>query len=97
VAYVEHGQSSTALEVARTAGRIVLTFVPVILLKNHGSRKYLQLADVHGLPTSEEKKQDLLKRIRQRTIFFHVLLAIPAILFWGVIVASIERTPLTGR
>lgn len=39
----------------------------------------------------------LLKRIRNRTILFHILLSIPATLFWATIVASMERTPLTGR
>ncbi|THV03247.1 hypothetical protein K435DRAFT_962618 [Dendrothele bispora CBS 962.96] len=90
-------KSATALELARTAARIVLTFVPVILLKNHKSRKYLKLADVNGTPATEEKKQALLKRIRHRTAFFHFLLAIPAVLFWAAIFASMERTPLTGR
>ncbi|KAK0204894.1 peptidase family M48-domain-containing protein [Desarmillaria ectypa] len=90
-------KASTTLEIARTAGRIVLTFVPVILLKNHKSRKYLKFADIKGIPTSEEKKTQLLKRIRNRTILFHILLLIPASLFWLTIIASMERTPLTGR
>ncbi|PBL03496.1 hypothetical protein ARMGADRAFT_912638 [Armillaria gallica] len=90
-------KASTTFEIARTAGRIVLTFVPVILLKNHKSRRYLKFADLKGIPTSEEKKTQLLKRIRNRTILFHILLLIPATLFWLTIIASLERTPLTGR
>ncbi|KAJ4477166.1 hypothetical protein J3R30DRAFT_3657682 [Lentinula aciculospora] len=90
-------KSSTALQIAQTAGRIVLTFVPVILLKNHKSRRHLHFADIHGIPGAEDKKLQLLQRIRKRTIFFQILLAIPAVLFWLVIIASMERTPLTGR
>uniref|UniRef100_A0A0W0EZN5 Peptidase M48 domain-containing protein n=1 Tax=Moniliophthora roreri TaxID=221103 RepID=A0A0W0EZN5_MONRR len=90
-------KASTALEIARTAGRIVLTFVPIILLKNHKSRRYLKHAELIGKPASEEKREQVLKRIRQRTIFFHILLAIPVTLFWATVIASMERTPLTGR
>ncbi|KAJ3999461.1 hypothetical protein F5050DRAFT_1797838 [Lentinula boryana] len=90
-------KSSTGLQIAQTAGRIALTFVPVILLKNHKSRMHLHFADIHGIPGAEDKKLKLLQRIRKRTIFFQILLAIPAVLFWLVIIASMERTPLTGR
>ncbi|KAJ3855053.1 hypothetical protein EV368DRAFT_80053 [Lentinula lateritia] len=90
-------KSSTGLQIAQTAARIALTFVPVILLKNHKSRMHLRFADIHGIPGAEDKKLKLLQRIRKRTIFFQVLLAIPAVLFWLVIIASMERTPLTGR
>ncbi|KAF9267722.1 hypothetical protein L218DRAFT_954912 [Marasmius fiardii PR-910] len=90
-------KASTALELARTAARIVLTFVPFVLLKNHKSRRYLKHAELIGQPASEEKKTQLLKSIRTRTIIFHILLLIPATLFWATIVASMERTPLTGR
>lgn len=32
-----------------------------------------------------------------RTILFHVLILTPILLFWATIIASLERTPLTGR
>ncbi|KAF8917455.1 hypothetical protein CPB85DRAFT_1374243 [Mucidula mucida] len=95
--YVVAVSASTALEIARTAGRIVLTFVPVILLKNHKSRRILKHVELQGHEASEAKKNDILKRIRNRTILFHILLMIPATLFWATIIASMERTPLTGR
>jgi hypothetical protein len=94
---ISYRQSSAGLEVARTAGRIALTFVPVLFLKNLGSRKYIQYATVNGNPVSEEKKSILLKRIRNRTILFYILLFTPLTLFWAAIMASLERTPLTGR
>jgi hypothetical protein len=92
-------QASTTIEVARTAGRIALTFVPLIIFKNRWARKYIKHHDRfhHGEPVSEEKKALLLKHLRQRTVFFHVLLFIPAALFWIAILASMEQTPITGR
>ena len=45
----------------------------------------------------EEQRPIILQRIRTRTILFHLLLLAPVLLFWATIVASLERTPLTGR
>lgn len=39
----------------------------------------------------------LLKRLRSHTLFTRVLLFIPVALLWLGILASVERTPLTGR
>ncbi|EMD33520.1 hypothetical protein CERSUDRAFT_118092 [Gelatoporia subvermispora B] len=89
-------KASTTIEIARTAARIALTFVPVILIKNLKSRKELRWAEKTG-KTDEARKELVLKRIRNRTILFHTLLFIPVLLFWATIAASLERTPLTGR
>ncbi|KAF7336642.1 hypothetical protein MVEN_02098700 [Mycena venus] len=90
-------KTSAAMEVVRTAGRIVLTIIPVILIKNHKTRRHLKHAALHGVPISEERTNTLLKRLRNRTLLFHLLFFIPGILFWSTIFASLERTPLTGR
>lgn len=93
-------QTSTALEIARTAARIALTFVPILVLKNYKSRRWLKHLAIHGKTDGvigEEKRTRLIKGIRQRSIAFHALLLVPAVLFWATIVASLERTPLTGR
>ncbi|KAJ6531815.1 hypothetical protein B0H19DRAFT_1188706 [Mycena capillaripes] len=90
-------KTSAAMEIVRTAGRIVLTVIPVILIKNHKTRRHLKHAAIHGVPISEERTSTLLKRIRNRTLLFHALFFIPGILFWSTIFASLERTPLTGR
>ncbi|KAJ7639875.1 hypothetical protein DFH06DRAFT_1053620 [Mycena polygramma] len=90
-------KTSAAMEVVRTAGRLVLTLVPIILLKNHKNRRQLKHAAIHGIPISEERTNTLLKRIRNRTLLFHALFLIPGFLFWSTIFASLERTPLTGR
>jgi len=85
------------MEFVKTAGRIVLSVLPVLLIKNHKTRRHLKHAALQGVPLSEERTNTLLKRIRNRTWLFHVLFFIPGILFWSTILASLERTPLTGR
>ncbi|EJF64533.1 peptidase family M48-domain-containing protein [Dichomitus squalens] len=90
-------KSSTALEFARMTARVGLTFVPLLLLGNMKSKKVLQKVDKWGHPDAEKKKEDMLRRIKQRTILFHILIFIPLILYWATIMASLERTPLTGR
>lgn len=92
-------QASTTIEVARTAGRIALTFVPLIIFRTRYTRKFIRHHDhLHpDMPVSEEKKAMLLGRLRSHTLFTHVLLFIPALLFWLGILASLEQTPLTGR
>ncbi|KAH9178179.1 hypothetical protein EDB89DRAFT_2111821 [Lactarius sanguifluus] len=100
--------SSAVLEVIRTAGRVALTFIPVLLVKNHASRKLLKRIEVVKkesgdgvLPKSVKefvgRQGHLLHGIRRRTILFHALIFTPCILFWAAVVASLERTPLTGR
>ncbi|KAJ7593138.1 hypothetical protein C8J56DRAFT_491990 [Mycena floridula] len=91
-------KTSTALELARTAGRIVLTFVPIVLVKNARTRHYLkELRDGEATAGSEEKQINLIAKIRSGQKLFHFLLAIPTVLIFATILASMERTPLTGR
>lgn len=96
------------LEVIRTAGRIALTFIPVLLVRNHASRKLLKKIEIvkresgdGALPRPVKefvsKQGKLLRNIRRRTILFHTLVFTPFVLFWAAVVASLERTPLTGR
>ncbi|KAF8968155.1 hypothetical protein BDZ97DRAFT_1655502 [Flammula alnicola] len=90
-------KASTGFELARTASRIALTFFPLLWFKNMKSHRIIKYAAIHGLPASEEHKQKHLKRIRRRTRMLQILLFIPFTLFWATIIASLERTPLTGR
>ncbi|KAF9468064.1 peptidase family M48-domain-containing protein [Collybia nuda] len=90
-------KASTSLEIARTAGRIALTFMPVILLTNRKSQIGMKIAALKGNPPSEESKTELLRKIRNRKVFLYILLLVPATLFWATIIASLEKTPLTGR
>ncbi|KAG1770937.1 peptidase family M48-domain-containing protein [Suillus occidentalis] len=96
---IRAAKASTTIEVARTAARIALTFLPLILFKNRFSKKYLKHHEIFhpGVPVDEEKKAAVLKRIRARTLVFNVLLFVPVILFWLAILASAEQTPITGR
>ncbi|KAI6025072.1 hypothetical protein PISMIDRAFT_555475 [Pisolithus microcarpus 441] len=92
-------KASSTIEFARTAGRVALTFLPILLFKNRFARKYIKHhARFHdGQPVSEEKKALLLRRIRSNTLIFHMLLFVPVALFWVAILASAEQTPVTGR
>ncbi|GLB40384.1 putative peptidase family M48 [Lyophyllum shimeji] len=90
-------KASTSLELARTAARIVLTFMPVILISNAKSKKIMRYNEIHGIPKSEESKERVLKQIRTRKYVLYGLLLVPATLFLATILASMEKTPLTGR
>ncbi|KAI9461624.1 hypothetical protein BJY52DRAFT_188621 [Lactarius psammicola] len=101
-------KSSAVLEVIRTAGRVALTFIPVLLVKNHASRKLLKKIELVKKESGDSvlpnpvkefvaKQGHLLHGIRRRTILFHALIFTPCILFWAAVIASLERTPLTGR
>lgn len=86
-------KASGSLELARIAGRVALSLAPFLFLKNRKSMKWLQ----KDLPGMEEKRPLVLRGIRTRTILFHILILTPVLLFWATIIASLERTPLTGR
>ena len=77
--------------------RVSLTFVPILLLHNMRSKKWLQRAERDPHSKYEKKKEDILRGMRNRTIAFHILIFIPLALYWATIIASLERTPLTGR
>jgi hypothetical protein len=101
-------QSSAVLEVIRTAGRVALTFIPVLLVKNHASRKLLKKIEMVKKESGDStlprpvkefvaRQGKVLKSIRRRTILFHALVFTPFVMFWVAVIASLERTPLTGR
>jgi cell division protein FtsL len=75
----------------------VLTFVPVLSLKSYGAQRYLQHVNHTGNPTPEKEKGRLLKRIRMLSRVNKILLSIPVIMVLATVLASMERTPLTGR
>ena len=78
--------------------RVGLTFVPILLLGNMRAKKILQHSDKFaGHPNWEEKRAKMERSVRTRTIWFHILVITPIVLYWATIVASLERTPLTGR
>ncbi|THH33210.1 hypothetical protein EUX98_g978 [Antrodiella citrinella] len=89
-------KTSSAMEVARTVVRVTFTLIPFILIKNHKLRRGLAIAEASGYGDSD-RKSFMLRKIRYGTILFHLLLFTPVVLFWLTILASVERTPLTGR
>ena len=78
---------------------LVFTFMPVILIKNYRIKRKLKWAQEKGDEELVKKIQNhmVVHTHRQRLIFFHILLVIPVVIFWATILASMERTPLTGR
>jgi hypothetical protein len=89
------------MQLAQTVARITLSLAPFVLFKNIHSRKFLRVAEkkgeFHGFVISEEKKKDVARAIRKSTRALQILLFTPVLLFWATIIASLERTPLTGR
>jgi Zn-dependent protease with chaperone function len=69
----------------------------MLSLKNYGARRYLQIVDHTGNPTPEKEKGMVLQRIRTLSRVNKILLSIPVILVLATVLASMERTPLTGR
>lgn len=90
-------QSSAGLELARTAGRIALTFFPILWLGRLREKRAIRFAAIHGIPVTEEKKQKQARNLRIKTRILQLLVLVPVTLFWSTILASLERTPLTGR
>ncbi|KAI6103825.1 hypothetical protein EDD16DRAFT_1696223 [Pisolithus croceorrhizus] len=98
-AFIGALKASSTLGLIRTVGQVALTFLPVVLFRNRIARKYTKyLASFRDSQiVSEEKKALLLRRIRWSRLLFRILVFVPVALFWIVILASAERTPITGR
>jgi len=90
-------QTSAGLELTRTAGRIALTFFPILWLGRMKEKKIIHYAAIHGIPVTEEKKQRHARNLRIKTRILQLLILVPVTLFWSTILVSLERTPLTGR
>jgi hypothetical protein len=90
-------QTSAGLELTRTAGRIALTFFPILWIGRMREKRAIHFAAIHGIPVTEEKKQKHARNLRIKTRILQLLVLVPVILFWSTILVSLERTPLTGR
>ncbi|KAJ7158750.1 hypothetical protein C8R46DRAFT_1110165 [Mycena filopes] len=86
-------KTSATMELIRTAGRVVLTLLPVLLM----TRRHVEYHLVHDAPLSEKKTRRMQRKIRTRTWLFRLLFVVPIVLFGSTVLASLERTPLTGR
>jgi hypothetical protein len=87
------------MDLIRTAARITLTILPVVLIKNHHMKRKLKWAESRGDQELVDKIKTHMnvRNHRHKIIFFNVLLVLPVLIFWATILASLERTPLTGR
>ncbi|KAH9917033.1 peptidase family M48-domain-containing protein [Fomitopsis serialis] len=97
-------KTSSAIQLASTVSRIALTFMPIALLNRLKSRRKLQRIDARikdGKASDsdelQKRRETVTERLRNSTRLFQLVLFTPIVLFWLTIVASLERTPLTGR
>lgn len=88
-----------AMDIIRTTARIALTFLPVILLKRFQMKRKLKWAEARGDQEMVDKIKTHMSvhNHRSKLMVYYGLLIFPVIIFWATILASLERTPLTGR
>ncbi|KAL5486017.1 hypothetical protein ACEPAI_7061 [Sanghuangporus weigelae] len=89
-------KGSASLEVARTVTKIALTFLPIVAVKNFMTRKYLKKIIKHH-PELAYKRDEVERHLRKSIISYRFLVAVPIVLFGLTFLASLERTPLSGR
>jgi hypothetical protein len=92
-------QSSFVLNYMQGIIRIALTLVPIAIVRKHVGAKWIKKLDRYPnkYPELEAKRPSLMRKIKINAIILKVLLFVPAGLFGLVVLASLERTPLTGR
>lgn len=89
-------KASGSIELTRVITKVVLTFVPLIAIKNAFTRKYVRHF-MKDKPELEHKRVVLEKKMRTLTLSYRTLVAIPIVLLGLTFLASLERTPLSGR
>jgi hypothetical protein len=76
----------------------MFTFVPALAIGMAKSRRWLDQKDKDGSSSLPEAKRGLLlEKIRRLSKLNKALIAIPVVLVLATTIASLERTPLTGR
>lgn len=70
-----------------------------MFFKNYRAKKIIAKAEAKGDKALADhiRAKISVESMRTRTIIFNILLFIPVFIFWLTIMASLERTPLTGR
>ncbi|KAF8676790.1 Peptidase family M48 [Rhizoctonia solani] len=89
-------KTSTALAFAQTAGRITMSLLPVIFLKLKFASRFLRKVPADH-PHYAQKREKILRIRWKLWVAVGVLVVVPLSLFVSAILASLERTPLTGR
>lgn len=92
-------KSSTAIEILRTTARIALTFAPFLWFKSMRAKRIMKIAHERGDTKLIERmnKYMSVRAVRRRAIIMYSMTFIPLFILFAMIVASLERTPLTGR
>lgn len=90
-------KSSGALSVVQMVGRIALTLLPVALLKRGLFRKLIKHLPLSEHPTLAGMHQHMQSSIEFINVALWALIIIPGSLFAATFIASLERTPVTGR
>lgn len=92
-------QSSTAIEILRTTARIALTFAPFLWFKSMRAKRIMKIAHERGDTKLIERmnKYMSVQAVRRRAIIMYSMTFVPLFILFAMIVASLERTPLTGR
>lgn len=90
-------KSSGALSVVQMVGRIALTLLPMALLKRGLFRKLIKHLPLSEHPTLETMHKHMQSSINAINIAMWGLIIVPGSLFVATFLASLERTPVTGR
>ncbi|KZT00806.1 uncharacterized protein LAESUDRAFT_687669 [Laetiporus sulphureus 93-53] len=93
-------KTSAAIATVETAVKVSLTFLPVLQMVRFRSKKILYMVDRKiqaGRTDLLEKRERIAQRMAQSKKLFRFLLYIPAVLVSMMVIASLERTPITGR
>ncbi|KAG8678574.1 hypothetical protein FRC09_019731, partial [Ceratobasidium sp. 395] len=89
-------KSSAALGFAQTAGRVTMSLLPILFLKLKWSSRFLRkVPEDH--PHYGHKREKVLQIRWKLWMVVGALVVVPLTLFVSTILASLERTPLTGR
>ncbi|EJD06553.1 uncharacterized protein FOMMEDRAFT_165320 [Fomitiporia mediterranea MF3/22] len=87
---------SASIQFASMITKIALTFVPFLAVRKIIVRKYLNYV-IQEKPELEYKRGKLEEKLRKNTRLYRALIAVPIVIFGLTFVASLERTPLSGR
>ncbi|PVF95946.1 hypothetical protein CPB86DRAFT_799298 [Serendipita vermifera] len=90
-------KSSGALSAVQVVGRIALTLLPMAVIKRSLFKKLMKHLPVSEHPTLANMHKHMQSSINFINIALWGLLIIPGSLFVATLLASLERTPITGR
>ncbi|KAG8964269.1 hypothetical protein FRC03_002036 [Tulasnella sp. 419] len=89
-------KSSYTLSAVQTIGRVTMSLFPIVIFKKKLFQRFLRQMDPNS-PNAAIKYERFRRYIEYTRKIIFVLLGIPFGFFWLTVLASSERTPLTGR